>query len=174
MNKKAFTLIEMMIVISIISILLMAATPVYDKIIFKSRADEAKSTIQSIALAQQRYHHEIGSYYPSAPSTVKNEQIIAKAIKVNLSNSTNFNYFITKESDGNYTIKAVLRDNSWSTDCDSSESKICKMNGTLSKDDWVDSYNRGEDRHYLLFKYPDKISDDYSEDGVSYEYLYDD
>ena len=174
LNKRAFTLIEMMIVISIITILIMTANPIFDKIIFKSRADEARATIQSINLAQQRYYHERGNYYPDSAGTVKNEQIISEAIKVDLSKSSNFNYFITKESDGNYTIKAVLRDDSWNTDCDSSESKICKMDGTLSKDEWVDSYSRGEDKHYLHFKYPDKISDDYSENGVSYEYLYDD
>ena len=41
---RGFTLIELMVVLSIITLLLTVAVPIYDKQILKARADEAKRT----------------------------------------------------------------------------------------------------------------------------------
>ena len=182
MNKKAFTLIEMMIVIAIISALLMASMPIYNKMIFKSRADEAKATIHAIALAQERYFQEIGEYYPPiATGEVTNENVIGDNLKVDLSKSNNFNYFITTDDsnnslDGNYTIKAMLRSDDWSICTTTTLTSKCKMSGSANIESWVSNYSNtdraNENKHYLEFRYPTKIDDDYSEGGISYEHLY--
>jgi prepilin-type N-terminal cleavage/methylation domain-containing protein len=175
--KKAFTLIELMVVISIIALLLTLAMPTYNKQVLKGRADEAKSMIQAIAFAQERYKQEFGDYYPSNSSddTIKNEDLIYDELKIDLSKSNNFNYFlIRKKDEENYTIKAILRvDN---TKCiDKDKTKRCKNDTAPDLDSWVASYDdRAEDKYYLLFDYPNKIDDDYSVSGVSYEYLYGD
>ncbi|MEA2018214.1 MAG: prepilin-type N-terminal cleavage/methylation domain-containing protein [Campylobacterota bacterium] len=177
MNKKAFTLIELMVVVSIIGILLTLAIPTYNKQILKGRADEAKSMIQAIAFAQERYKQERGDYYPpiTATETIKNEALIYDELKIDLSKSNNFNYFLVRVSgDENYEIKAILRvDNSICAD--KTKSTRCKNDDSTDADSWVDAYtDKAENKYYLSFKYPQKIDDDYSVGGVSYEYLYGD
>ncbi len=184
MNKKAFTLIEMMIAVFIMSMLLVVATPIYKKRLLKSRTEEAKVVIQSIIFAEERYKQENGNFFPKyntdsipANSEVKNEKLIAEALKINLSQSNNFNYTIKDLSgsdDGNFTIRAILRADSWDICTDGMvASTICKQNNTIDEDSWVKEYNRDENKHYLEFRYPNKLTGDYVEGGVSYEHLYD-
>ena len=177
MNKKAFTLIEMMIAVFIMSMLLVVATPIYKKRLLKSRTEEAKVVIQSIIFAEERYKQENGYFYPNDDSIVKNERVIAKALKINLSQSNNFNYTIEDLSgsdDGNFTIRAILRADSWDICTDGmAASTICKQNNTIDEDSWVKEYNRDKNKHYLEFRYPNKLTGDYVEGGVSYEHLYD-
>jgi len=175
--RKAFTLIELMVVVAIISILVTIAMPIYNKQILKGRADEAKSMIQAIAFAEERYRQEIGDYYPSNSSdeTIKNEDLIYDELKIDLSKSNNFNYFLIRaKDDANYEVRAILRvDNAKCSDKD--KSTRCKNDASQDADSWVDAYeDKAEDKYYLSFKYPQKIDDDYSESGVSYEHLYGD
>jgi len=175
---KAFTLIEMMIAIFIISMLLVMAVPRYKKLIFKSKTEEAKAIIQSIIFAEERYRQENGYYYPNDGSAIKNERVISKNLKINLSNSNNFNYFIKDAggSDNNITITAVLRANNNLCN-DETISTVCKQIGTSNGDDWLNQYNRsvtGTLKHYIEFQYPTKLTGDYVENGISYEHLHDD
>jgi|GEM_PF-1611884 len=52
MNKKGFTLIELMIVVAIIAILAMIAVPMYQRYIERSRNSASQSLLQNLALAQ--------------------------------------------------------------------------------------------------------------------------
>jgi len=175
MKKRAFTLIEMMIAIFIISMLLVMAVPKYERVMLKSRTEEAKSIIQSIIFAQERYKQEMGNFYPTTDgSTISNEEVISQNLKIDLSKSNNFNYFITDltgTDDGNFTIKAVLRIDNGT--CSTTSDTICKQNGTAGIDNWVSQYNRGENRHFIEFRYPNKLRGDFVEGGISYENLYD-
>ena len=192
-SRGAFTLIELMVAVFILSMLLIVATPTYKKMILKSRTEEAKAIVQAIVFAQERYREENGEYYPNSDE-VKNEAEIAKALKIDLSKSNNFNYFINTKyntgynglinEDGNFTIKVVLRDNSWGICTNTVLTNICKPNGTINRDSWVEEYNTGEDKHFLLFRYPTILnqtddpstvsSDGFIDEGISYEYLYED
>ena len=174
--KRGFTLIELMIVLIIIGLLLTIAINPLTKMLFKSRSNEAKAVIQHIVFAEERYKQETGSFFPSS-GVVKNEEEIAKELKIDLSKSNNFNYFIeslTGADSGNFLIKVVLRADDFD-DCPNATSSltICKQPGTIEEDDWVKKYDdRGEDKYYLEFKYPNKLTGDYIEGGVSYEHLY--
>lgn len=179
MKKEAFTLIEMMIAVAIGSMLLVMATPIYNKMVLKSRTQEAKAVIESIVFAQERYKQENGKFYFIDNTEIKNEQQIKKELKISLKESPNFNYTIEElvgVDDGNFTIKAILRDSTWPLCTDTTSSSICKQEGSAEVEAWVEAYNRGESKHYIKFKYPVKYNsnDAFISGGVDYEHLYDD
>jgi Tfp pilus assembly protein PilE len=182
-TKSSFTLIELLVTIAIITTLLTMAVPIYDKKILKGRFDEAKVTIQAIALAQERYKLETGAYYSFESGTdVKNEDIISSTLRVDLTKSNNFVYHLIGVDDINdqqqYLIKAILRDKSWNTDCSTTDkTEICKQKNTIDEEEWVENYSTGEDKHYIRFRYPTSIKDDESgvtqvENGIDYTNIY--
>ncbi len=61
LNKKGFSLLEVLVVIVIISVLAAMATPLYTKVIKKGRASEAVSKVGDIRGAELRYYAEYGS-----------------------------------------------------------------------------------------------------------------
>jgi len=62
MNKKAFTLLELLVVVLIIGILAGIALPQYKKAVLKSRFATIKSMTRAIYEAEQRYYLAHGSY----------------------------------------------------------------------------------------------------------------
>jgi prepilin-type N-terminal cleavage/methylation domain-containing protein len=179
--KKAFTLIELLVVISIISLLMTIAVPTYDKMILKARADEAKATIQAIAFAQERYHQEVGEYYPNNTEQISNENNIHENLKVDLSISNNFLYTIEGDNGDSYIISAYLRHEDAWDECgsNSADGFDCKQDGTRKHNSWVEAYedtiSSGElSYHYLQFQYPELLEGDYVEEGISYENLHKD
>jgi prepilin-type N-terminal cleavage/methylation domain-containing protein len=62
MNKKGFTLVELMIVVAIVAVLAAIAIPMYSKYIRKSRTSEAVSNLGAIALYEETYYSENDQY----------------------------------------------------------------------------------------------------------------
>ena len=62
MNKKAFTLLELLIVVLIIGILATIALPQYKRAVERSKMAEAVTMVKTIAQAQQRYYMIHGKY----------------------------------------------------------------------------------------------------------------
>jgi type IV pilus assembly protein PilA len=60
--ERAFTLIEMMIVVVIVGVLAALAVVGYRKIVQTSHVSEATNTVQSIRVAQEAYHAETQQY----------------------------------------------------------------------------------------------------------------
>jgi prepilin-type N-terminal cleavage/methylation domain-containing protein len=65
-NKNGFTLVEMMIVVTIIAILVGMAVPKYNKYVRKSKTSEPARILKQIADAEQTYYSVHGVF--SAPS----------------------------------------------------------------------------------------------------------
>ena len=70
-NIDAFTLVELMIVVTVMGIMTAFAIPSYTKSIEKSYADDAKENIMTIHAANQNYFAENGKYWPFAAAPDK-------------------------------------------------------------------------------------------------------
>lgn len=65
---KGFTLIELMIVITIISLLLLFAVPSYQSYIQDSRRSEAQGALTGFANAMERFHSNNNTYEGAGPA----------------------------------------------------------------------------------------------------------
>ena len=62
MNKKAFTLLELLVVVLIIGILAAIALPQYKKALYKSRYNSLMALVNSIYQAEERFYMTKGFY----------------------------------------------------------------------------------------------------------------
>lgn len=176
--KKSFTIVELLVVMIIVTTLVSIAQPTYEKYILKARVEEVKSTIVSIAFAEERYHQEMGNYYPLSSTIdidkfIKNEDDISRDLKIDLKNSNNFIYMIKVDNDGNYVIKAIMRRTEDLCQSGDDKETICKQTDTSDIDEWGDSYGTfNEESRYIEFKYPIKFTGEYVEEGINYENLF--
>ncbi len=65
-RQKGHTLIELMVVLAIISVLVVAAIPLFDSYMEQTRIDELKATILKAAASQEKYFAATGKYSASA------------------------------------------------------------------------------------------------------------
>lgn len=65
-----FTLIELMIVISIVGLLSSVAIPNYMRFQMKTKSTEAKTSLASIRTAEESYFAEYGRYAPASPNPI--------------------------------------------------------------------------------------------------------
>ncbi len=64
-RQSGFTLIELMIVISIVALLAMVALPTYQESITKSRRTDAKAALSAATLNQEKYFFQFNGYTSS-------------------------------------------------------------------------------------------------------------
>ena len=142
------------------------AVPIYDKYILKTRFEEAKITIQKIALAQERYISKHNVYYPRDLNMdrLANENFISTVLGVDLSKSNNFDYtiLITDMSENSYNVIAALRIRTLLCKSDTPISSDCKQEGSAPIDSWVSKYDtRNGTNFYIEFKYPTKFNNEH-------------
>lgn len=63
---RAFTLIELMVVVAIIGVLATIAMPTYKTFVCRSRQSEAKTILAAISVSQEVYRSEYDTYVPGA------------------------------------------------------------------------------------------------------------
>ena len=116
MNKKAFTLIELLIVVALIGILSSIGVITFQGQIKASKQKKAEINLNSINLALQEYKSNNGSYYyVNSCSSTSNKTIndnLFDGVK-NLAEKSEdmvFQYCITKRNEDGFTIKATNPD----------------------------------------------------------------
>ena len=180
--KKAFTLIELMVTVSIISLMLSFAIPKYDEYILKGRFDtEASIFIKVLATAQEQYKQEFGFYYPysykDADEFMSDGNQIQKFLRVDLNTSNNFLYSISTNTNGdNYIIRATLSvGDTWAkSSCEDNDRSTRRcLASTIIPDTWVSNYSRGLNKHYIEYSYPIKNTNS-NINGIDYTNLFKD
>lgn len=68
--KRAFTLLELIVVISVIAILMTFVLPASQRALFNARKQQARSHMQQIAQAYNAYYEEVG-FIPDATTSVE-------------------------------------------------------------------------------------------------------
>ena len=94
-NKKAFTLIEVLVVVLIIAVLASIALPKYEFVIEKTRAAQGIMMLDRIAKAQHVYRAKRFQYAPSLdglPLEIKDEQ--GNILKTSEFNDEYFDYIV--------------------------------------------------------------------------------
>ena len=115
-KPRAITLIELLLVISLIAILSGIAIPNYIKAKEHALGQEASANLLLIAAAERAYRMEQGgSYYPTTASTVSILSTINDNLNLALS-STNWSYSITTTGSNPSTAFTATADRV-STDC---------------------------------------------------------
>ena len=66
LHRKAFTLIELMIVMIIVAILAAAAVPIYSSLVSRAYEAEVLSALATVRTAQRAYYAENGAYPAAA------------------------------------------------------------------------------------------------------------
>ncbi|MEN6473271.1 MAG: type IV pilin protein [Syntrophaceae bacterium] len=88
MDKRGFTLAELMITVVIIGILAAVAIPIYSGYTQRARRSEAFTAVQTIAMAEEKAFAETGAYVDIAA-------LRAAPWNMNVPNATHWNYNVT-------------------------------------------------------------------------------
>ncbi|MEM2983400.1 MAG: prepilin-type N-terminal cleavage/methylation domain-containing protein [Candidatus Bathyarchaeia archaeon] len=106
LNRRGFTLPELMIVIIIIGILAVIAIPIYNKMVEESRVSEARAMISAIVSAEKAYMQRNGDFLQII---TPNGDDFKDKLKVDLGESAYFNYTVTStNTKRNFTVTAVV------------------------------------------------------------------
>ena len=135
-NKKGFTLIEMLVVVLIIGILAAIALPQYELSVEKTRASQALVALRSLKDSMEREKLARGQY----PTVIENIDITVPANKYwDFSISTDFSIFATRKANKGYLIAYRFDGIRHRLICRSQDDrdygeKICKLLGATEND----------------------------------------
>lgn len=101
-NNRGYSLLEVMIVLLIMSILAMAAVPLYQRHLVKSRRYEAEQVLIASALALEHYHQTARSY---KGATLSNLNVDLQTI------SDYYTVLVTYKSSTSYVVSAIPNPN---------------------------------------------------------------
>ena len=99
-GEKAFTIIELLIVVIIIGVLATIAIPQFSKAVEKSKVGKAKSNLAVVAKAEAMVYAENGAY--TAPGSLTTANIANLTAQI-----SEVGPFLTGDADWTYTINAA-------------------------------------------------------------------
>jgi len=106
-GRKAFTLIEILIVLVIIGIIVSAAIPAFVNAIWKSKVQAVENNLRAIAAAQEKYHEDNGSYYSSKHGVYADFESINSHLSLTMSTETENSFNYTCLSSGTCTATSI-------------------------------------------------------------------
>jgi prepilin-type N-terminal cleavage/methylation domain-containing protein len=175
-SQRGFTLIELMVVVTIIGILASIAVPIYSNYLRDARLNEAKPFLLDIAARQRLYKYKNGVYCCSAGTF--DETVTGPALGIDLTNTGNFCFvivcrdaalcaspastsFIAPSETGDPTVEfevwAILRATS-TTSVAGPQSSTCTMSSSKQPPTgWVTASTSGlagREGRAAVFRYP--------------------
>lgn len=100
MNRKSFTLLELLITVIIIGILATLGTVSFTGVKEETLDKEAKANLRLILAAQRIYRMEVSGYYPYSPSTESVIDNINTDLRLLLSTAANPSWNYSTKSTG--------------------------------------------------------------------------
>lgn len=104
-TQKAFTLIELGVVVIIVSILSFLSLVFYEKVYDATAKRDAKTALNMIRGAEVLYKIDNNAYY----SFDSNDEVSRSALRVNVYNSPDWNYTVTNDSISATAIAARMK-----------------------------------------------------------------
>ena len=98
LNHDGFTLIELMIVVTVVGILAAIAVPAYQGYVREAHLNEAKPFLPDLASKERSYKTRNGTYCCSAGNL--DETVLSSGLNVDLNSSGNFCFVVICRDDG--------------------------------------------------------------------------
>lgn len=175
-GQAGFTLIELMIVVTIVGILTAVAVPAYQGYVRQAHLDEAKPYILDIASKERSYKVRNGTYCCSGGNM--DETVLTSGLNVDLNSAGNFCFVVvcrdftlcastnstnfvstaqTGDTTPEFEVWAILR-NSSTTTLNGPQSTTCRMSTSkATPTGWVQpstSGNAGREGRVIVYRYP--------------------
>lgn len=112
MSKKGFTLMEILITITLLGILIGFGLPSFNKVLEKGRARNARANLMAIHAACEIYHANSNSVPAAYPSSCVDLAAINAGLQLNISD-TSFTYTLTNGVNS-YTATAARNGGAYS------------------------------------------------------------